>query len=173
MVITMPSISSDANNGIAVLISLVCFNFSSWQGILPTFLGVTDQAIVADSTLELSADSVYYEWLENNRKNVVSLFKEGDSKKCKKAVEMLKLAWIHKDGAIWFEITDFFEVGTLVRRKVDEIVVAYSFDLRTNEMATSHVPNPNAEREHIFKAYSTADDPSYPVTLSERKKKCS
>lgn len=63
--------------------------------------------------LELSSDSVGYEWLENNRKNVLALFKEGDSKKCKKAVEMLKLAWINRDGAIWLEIADFFEVGLI------------------------------------------------------------
>lgn len=63
--------------------------------------------------LELSSGSVGYEWLENNRKNVIALFKEGDSKKCKKAVEMLKLAWINRDGAIWLEIADFFEVGLI------------------------------------------------------------
>ena len=61
---------------------------------------------------------------------------------------------------------DLVEVGTLVRREVDEIVATYSFDLRTNEMATPHVPNPNAGREHVFKAYRIAGDPSDPVTLS-------
>jgi hypothetical protein len=66
---------------------------------------------------------------------------------------------------------DLVEVGTLVRREVDEIVVAYSFDLRTNEIATSHVPNPNAGREHVFKAYRLAGDPSDPVSLSKQKKK--
>lgn len=63
--------------------------------------------------LEQSSDSVGYEWLENNRKIVIELFKEGDSKKTKKAVEMLKVAWKHRDGAIWLEIADFFETGLI------------------------------------------------------------
>ena len=65
---------------------------------------------------------------------------------------------------------DLMDVGTLVRREADEIVVAYSFDLSTNEMATSQVPNPNAGCEHVFKAYRIAGDPSEPVNLSLRKK---
>ncbi len=63
------------------------------------------------------------------------------------------------------------EVGTLVRREVDEIVVAYSFDLRTNQITTNHVPNLNAGREHVFKAYRIAGDPSDPVSLSTSKKR--
>lgn len=66
---------------------------------------------------------------------------------------------------------DLIEVGTLVRREVDKIVVAYSFDLRTNEIETFHVSNPNAGREHVFKAYRVAGDPSDTVSLSIRKKK--
>lgn len=60
---------------------------------------------------------------------------------------------------------DLFEVGTLTRSEVDEVVVAYSFDLRTNEIVTTNVPNPNAGREHVFKAYRVADDPADAVTL--------
>jgi len=66
---------------------------------------------------------------------------------------------------------DLAEVGTLARREVDEIVAAYSFDLRTNEIAASRAPNPNAGREHIFKAYRVAGDLSDPVTLREGKRK--
>jgi hypothetical protein len=64
---------------------------------------------------------------------------------------------------------DLVEVGTLVRKEVDQVVVAYQFDLRTNELATTHVPNPNAGREHVFKAYRVADDPHDEVTLRDRK----
>lgn len=42
------------------------------------------------------------------------------------------------------------EVGTLTRREVDQVVVAYSFDLRTNKLATTQIANPNAGREHVF-----------------------
>lgn len=57
------------------------------------------------------------------------------------------------------------EVGTLTRREVDRVVVAYSFDLRTNEIATTYVPNPHAGREHVFKAYRVSDDPADAVIL--------
>lgn len=60
------------------------------------------------------------------------------------------------------------EVGTLTRREVDEMVVAYSFDLRTNELATTQVPNPNAGRTHVFKAYRVEGDPVDAVTLREQ-----
>jgi len=61
--------------------------------------------------------------------------------------------------------TDLIEVGTLTRREVDEVVVAYSFDLRTNEMQTERVPNPSAGQEHVFKAYRVAGDPPDNVAM--------
>jgi hypothetical protein len=60
---------------------------------------------------------------------------------------------------------DLIEVGTFTRREVDQVVVAYSFDLRTNQLATTQVANPNAGREHVFKAYRVAGDPAEAVTL--------
>lgn len=63
---------------------------------------------------------------------------------------------------------DLVEVGTFTRREVDQVVVAYSFDLRTNELATTQVANPNAGREHVFKAYRVAGDPTDAVTLRAR-----
>ena len=53
---------------------------------------------------------------------------------------------------------------------MDQVVVAYSFDLRTNEITTTNVPNPSAGREHVFKAYRIAGDPADAVTLRARKK---
>ena len=64
---------------------------------------------------------------------------------------------------------DLVEVGTLTRREVDEVVVAYSFDLRTNNLATRLIPNAHAGREHVFKAYRMKDDPSEGVSLREQK----
>ena len=63
---------------------------------------------------------------------------------------------------------DLVEVGTLTRHEVDQAVVAYRFDLRTNEIATTHVPNPSAGREHVFRSYRVADDPTDAVTLRTR-----
>ena len=51
---------------------------------------------------------------------------------------------------------------------MDRMVVAYSFDLRTNELATTLVPNPNAGSEHVVKAYRGAGDPIEAITLCER-----
>ncbi len=58
------------------------------------------------------------------------------------------------------------EFGTLIRREVEKVVTAYSFDLRTNKIETKLVPNPNAGREHVFKAYRVPDDPPGSVMLS-------
>ena len=59
----------------------------------------------------------------------------------------------------------FKEVGMIVRREVDELVVRYDFDLRTNEMQTERIPNPNAGREHTFRALRMESDADEPVAL--------
>lgn len=60
---------------------------------------------------------------------------------------------------------DLKEVGVLIRREVKRLVVAYQFDLRTNELNTTLVRNPNAGREHVFRAWRVDGDPEEPVTL--------
>lgn len=64
----------------------------------------------------------------------------------------------------------FFKVGDLLRREVDQLVVAYHFDLRNNELRTKMAPNPNAGREHAFVAYRLTGDPSDPVSLRSRER---
>jgi hypothetical protein len=59
-------------------------------------------------------------------------------------------------------------VGSLMRREVDEVVGMYSFDLRTNEISTTKVPNPNAGREHRFTAWRVLGEPVSPVSLRSR-----
>lgn len=59
------------------------------------------------------------------------------------------------------------EVGTVARREVDQMIVAYHFDLRTNQLETTKMPNPNAGREHVFKVYRTEGDPVDPVSLRD------
>lgn len=63
--------------------------------------------------------------------------------------------------------SDLVCVGELHRQEVDQIVVAYNFDLRSNELATTLVDNPNAGTVHPFKAYRVAGDPEDPVELVE------
>jgi hypothetical protein len=62
------------------------------------------------------------------------------------------------------------EVGMLTRREVSQVVVAYSFDLRSNELETTLVANPNAGRAHVFKAYRVEGDPLETVSLREQEK---
>ncbi|MGO9130284.1 MAG: hypothetical protein ACLQIS_11180 [Bryobacteraceae bacterium] len=47
----------------------------------------------------------------------------------------------------------FTGVGELSRREGDQLIVGYSFNLRTNELLTKSVPNPGAGREHFFRAW--------------------
>lgn len=44
-------------------------------------------------------------------------------------------------------------VGELVRIETDQLVVGYSFDLRSNQLAPQLAPNPSAGTEHRFAAY--------------------
>lgn len=46
-------------------------------------------------------------------------------------------------------------VGKVVRTECDQLVVGYSFNLRTNELTSRTIPNPGAGREHKFLAYRT------------------
>ena len=58
------------------------------------------------------------------------------------------------------------EVGRLTRIEADQLVVGYTFDLRTNKLAAERVPNPSAGTEHRFVAYRTANQSDKPVTMS-------
>jgi len=49
--------------------------------------------------------------------------------------------------------SDLVVVAELSRIEVDEIVVSYEFNLETNEMIVHEAPNPNAGREHKFRAF--------------------
>lgn len=63
---------------------------------------------------------------------------------------------------------DLVEIGRLTRREVDRMVVAYNFDLRSNELTTTLVPNPTAGTEHTFSVYRLEGDPVGPIVLHER-----
>lgn len=63
---------------------------------------------------------------------------------------------------------DLEEVGTLIRREANEVVGAYNFDLRSNELVTTTIRNPNSGRMHEFKAYRLTGDPLVGVSLRPR-----
>jgi len=56
---------------------------------------------------------------------------------------------------------------SFVRREVDDLVVKYAFDLRTNTLSTERIRNPHAGRQHPFRALRLVDDPDTPVILRE------
>ena len=47
----------------------------------------------------------------------------------------------------------FVEVGEIFRREAEHLIVAYQFDLRTNDLKAERIRNPNAGREHRFRAW--------------------
>lgn len=60
---------------------------------------------------------------------------------------------------------DLVKVGTLVRREAEKMVVAYKFDLRSNELEVVKIDNPNRGREHSFVAYRLRGDAGEAVIL--------
>jgi hypothetical protein len=61
--------------------------------------------------------------------------------------------------------SDFVQVGELRRREAEELIVAYSFDLQTNQILPTKVPNPGAGREHVFTAWRLPSSPRDPVFM--------
>jgi hypothetical protein len=59
----------------------------------------------------------------------------------------------------------FIRVGNLARREAAELIVGYSFDLRTNELLPKKIPNPGAGTEHCFAAWRLAGSPTDPVSM--------
>ena len=60
---------------------------------------------------------------------------------------------------------DLLEVGQVSRLEAEELIVGYSFDLRTNEIQPEKVPNPGAGLEHLFRAWRLKGSPEAPVTM--------
>lgn len=62
-----------------------------------------------------------------------------------------------------FPVTsDVKQVGTLVRKEADKLVIGYTFDLRHNVLRPKTIPNPSSGTEHVFRAWrlvSGSDDP--------------
>ncbi len=60
----------------------------------------------------------------------------------------------------------FQEVGQLVRVETGELVVGYTFDLRTNELSAEKIPNPTVGNPHRFKAYRLIGQTSKAVSMA-------
>ena len=62
----------------------------------------------------------------------------------------------------------FQQVGQLVRIEAAELVVGYTFDLRTNELRAERIPNPRAGTRHSFTAWRLKSQAAKPVTMLSR-----
>jgi hypothetical protein len=60
---------------------------------------------------------------------------------------------------------EFVPVGNLTRREAGELVIGYTFDLKTNELLPKKVANPGAGREHLFKAWRLKGSPVAKVVM--------
>ncbi|EQD30442.1 hypothetical protein B1A_20366, partial [mine drainage metagenome] len=60
---------------------------------------------------------------------------------------------------------NFVRVGELRRREAAYIVIGYSFDLQTNDLAPESIPNPGVGREHIFVAWRLKGSSLGPVSM--------
>ena len=61
-------------------------------------------------------------------------------------------------------------VGNLVRIEADELIIGYSFDLRTNALTVKKVPNPSAGLEHRFRVYRMKGASGDRVTMKSIKR---
>lgn len=62
----------------------------------------------------------------------------------------------------------FTEVGAVVRKEVDDVVIGYAFDFATNALTSRTAKNPYARTEHSFRALRlTGDNDSERVTLAD------
>lgn len=65
-----------------------------------------------------------------------------------------------------YKADDRFQVvGQLTRVESEELVVGYTFDLRTNELTSERVVNPNKGRAHRFTAYRLKSQADKPVSM--------
>jgi hypothetical protein len=58
------------------------------------------------------------------------------------------------------------EVGELRRKEAAELLVGYSFDLKSNELLPKWLPNPGAGRNHLFRAWRRVDCSAEKVSMS-------
>lgn len=61
--------------------------------------------------------------------------------------------------------SDFVRIADLTRREADELIVGYSFNLETNELTPTKVPNRGAGREHHFSAWRLKGSSVTPVSM--------
>lgn len=59
----------------------------------------------------------------------------------------------------------FKKVGDILRAEAANLVIGYEFNLKTNNIFSKTVPNPEAGKEHGFAAYRIDSDSDKTVSL--------
>jgi hypothetical protein len=59
----------------------------------------------------------------------------------------------------------FLRVGEFCRREAPQLIVGYTFDLKTNAIRPRGIPNPGAGREHPFCAWRLRGSPAQAVLM--------
>jgi len=67
--------------------------------------------------------------------------------------------------AEWEPSRNMQVVGRLDRREASSVVVGYNFDLKSNAITPSTIPNPSAGQVHSFTAYRIDGDSANPVSI--------
>ncbi len=60
---------------------------------------------------------------------------------------------------------DFKNVGTLLRRETEKLIIGYNFDLQQNVLTPETMRNPSAGREHAFRAWRLDDGSEQAVMM--------
>ena len=61
----------------------------------------------------------------------------------------------------------FEDVGRLVRTETSELIVGYSFDLRTNALVPEKIENPGAGKSHAFRAWRLSGSHGSPASMRQ------
>ena len=62
---------------------------------------------------------------------------------------------------------DFVAIGELCRKETAELIVGYSFNLKTNELIPEKTRNPGAGREHLFRAWRLRGSSTEAVSMRD------
>ncbi len=61
----------------------------------------------------------------------------------------------------------FQQIGILIRKEADNLIIGYHFDLRHNTLIPETAPNPFAGKEHVFHAWRLQDASVEPVMMRD------
>lgn len=64
---------------------------------------------------------------------------------------------------------EFEKISSLIRKEAADLIVGYSFNLQTNDIQLTKIPNPDAGKSHVFTAWRMKGSPESPLKMREIK----